>query len=94
MTLRAYKDANLVGFQMDFPNGYTISVMFASQHYCDARAKSGNTGECANAEVAAWNTKTGDWYQLGDNDSVIGWQDSAQVAALIAKIAALPSVVE
>ena len=77
------------GFQMDFANGYTISVQFSNRSYCDQ-------GETT-AEVAAWNGN-GDWMMWnGDNWAVLtngdadvmSHQTTDDVAMLISELVKL-----
>lgn len=79
------------GFQMTFENGMSISVVWHKSAYCDRRSFSVDSHEdtgpadCINAEVGAWD-ENGDWYRLGENDDVIGYQTPDQVADFITKI--------
>lgn len=74
---------NTDGFTITFANGYTISVQWSNNHYCHKNEKLGQT-----AEVAAWDANN-NWYDLQEDDAVIGWQTPDQVAALIQKINSL-----
>ena len=77
------------GFHMTFANGYTVSVQFGRDNYCENRY--GNDGDKSpNAEIAAWSSLSGKCVELGDNDAVIGWQTPDQVLAIMARIANLP----
>jgi hypothetical protein len=90
------------GFHITFENGYTVSVQWGCNNYCDNRdagerednPKLGKNG-CANADVMAWSGKTvfdGGRVQLGENEPNIGWQSPAEVLAILNRIAALPPV--
>lgn len=69
------------GFKITFKNDVTISVQFGGGNYCDNRYDKihpppvGDT-ECANAEVAMWVGKCGNWitkeYDLDYTDDVVG----------------------
>ena len=72
------------GFQMTFPSGYTISVIYGEGSYSDQ-------GETT-AEVAAWHSKEDHWLQFvdgawvivpGGHSEVLGHQTPDQVAELI-----------
>jgi hypothetical protein len=39
-------------------------------------------------EVAAWDAD-GNWVQLGDNDTVVGWQSPEEVLTIMNKVAAM-----
>jgi len=89
----AFKTTDANGFYMTFANGYTVSVQWNPGNYVSDR--SGNNGEhreSGNAEVAAWDGQ-GDWVPLGDNDDVVGWQTADDVAAIMAKVAAMEALV-
>ena len=83
--LKVIKDNYLNGFQMQFANGWTVSVMFGKANYISDR---GNDGQSADAEIAAWD-ENGNWYFFDDtNDTVKGWVTPNGVAEFIAMIAA------
>ena len=83
------------GFQIQFSNGWTISVQFGPGNYCerqgleyDAPLKE-RVWKSETAEVAAWD-KEGRWYDF-DNEvmletnhtDVTGWVDTNKVAFYI-----------
>lgn len=72
------------GFQIDFPNGYTVSVMFGEGNYCENRDKpSGTSTESRNAEIVVWCTSIQlDVYndKIGGNN---GWRSPLEIAAVI-----------
>ena len=85
------------GFQITFPNKWTISVQFGPFNYRDDRslyvpyATTYDSMQSVNAEVAVWDGN-GIWKQLGDNDDVIGWQSPEEVLKLMNEIAAYDAV--
>jgi len=81
-----------MGFQLDFPNGWTASVQWGPGNYCTNRDMQANPFkddikflESETAEIAAWRTDsrttstTNGWYQFEDGQEVQGWQNPAQV---------------
>ena len=84
------------GFQLTFPNGWTVSVQWGPGNYCgnreedwDSPAKS-KYWECPDAEVAAFDSVTGAWYRpKGWSDDVKGWLDTEEVLAFLAEVKAL-----
>ena len=91
------------GFHVTFENGYTVSVQWGGNNYCDNRHCDlsneflGKEG-CANADVAAWpeNGERNYVKLTGDDncESNIGWQSPAEVLAILNRIAALPPIQE
>lgn len=91
-----FKVVNNKGFQMEFPNGWTASVMFGSTNYCtnrwtfipspDQPNQSGGI-ESTTAEISAWNSETGAEF-FDDNDNVEGWVTAEDVVAFLSKVAA------
>ena len=82
------------GFQMTFANGWTVSVQFGPDNYCENRSMLFDTAEgraradilageqgCKNAEIAAWDTD-GNWHNFG-GDTVEGWCKPDAVAEFI-----------
>lgn len=85
------------GFHIKFANGWTVSVQFGPDNYCDnynltfgpnidGERLAGHRGS-ATAEVAV-NHPTGYLIDLG-GDTVRGYQTADQVLALMAEVAAL-----
>jgi len=84
-----------MGFQIDFENGWTISVQFGIGNYCSNRDGAGNPFknipdflESETAEIAAWRTdsrgrskgvSTKEWYKFEHGEQVDGWQTPAKV---------------
>ena len=77
------------GFQMKFDNGFSISVQWGLENYCEK--KSFNTDidptkeriwESTSAEIAVFND-TG-IVPVGNSDDVIGWCSADEVATVIA----------
>jgi hypothetical protein len=79
------------GFQMVFANGWTVSVQFGAGNYCDNRNDYNHQNEsCANAEIAAWDSK-GEWYNFPDHhDDVKGYCSTNEVVEFIHTISNLP----
>jgi len=85
------------GFQIDFDNGYTISVQFGHGHYCSNRnsrkigyQSSSTPQECKNAEIALWDRNRKDkgegsstWVNLTPGDQVVGWVPADLVGKII-----------
>lgn len=77
------------GFHVVFENGWTVSVQFGPGNYCENReldigyedALAGERGS-ATAETAVWGPDGG-MIDMGDGDTVQGWQTPAQVLALL-----------
>jgi len=94
-----FKTTSRNGVNVTFANGYLFSTQWNSGNYCSNRnlgasySNNPKPRECATAEVAAWDTVTGDYVKLGDNDDFAGWQTPEQVLALMVKVAALPPTV-
>ena len=85
------------GFQMEFENGYRISVQFGPYNYCEKRDKSrpetdSEVWESGDAEVAVIGPN-GDWatreawqaiFGTGLTDDVSGWVSPDGVAKMVA----------
>ena len=71
-------------FSMTFANGYTVSVAMGDGIYSNGNSEDGFTS----VEVAAWDAD-GNWVQLRDNDTVVGWQSPEEVLAIMNKVAAM-----
>ena len=82
------------GFQMTFPNGWTVSVQWGPMNYCGNKSfdyawddsTRQDTWKSPNAEIAAWNEK-GIWYEF-ENDTVKGYADPNEVLEFMNEIAA------
>ena len=72
------------GFQITFPNGWTVSVQFGHYNYC-ANYHEFEYRPSPDAEIAAW--KGDEWYDFG-NDTVKGYVSPAEVLAFMNMIAA------
>lgn len=59
------------GLHIAFDNGYTLSIQVDKGSYCNARDTHTNTSP--NAEVAVWESITGDWVRLTDADDIRGY---------------------
>ena len=71
-------------FSMKFANGYTVSLAMGDGIYSSGNQDDGYSS----VEVAAWDAD-GNWVQLGDNDTVVGWQTPEEVLAIMNKVAAM-----
>ena len=85
------------GFNMKFPNGFSLSVQFSEFNYCDRRTyepfenkEDGEHWESETAEIAIIYKgnlmNVFEAYKLGDEmrvDSVKGWVDTSYVAEII-----------
>lgn len=92
------------GFQIDFKNGWSVSVQFGAGHYCANGKASINISdeflECPNAEIAAWPTDARgegyshlqEWFTFEDGDQVKGWQSPEQVLQFMNMISTLNAV--
>jgi len=85
------------GWQMTFPNGWTVSVILGKGAYCDNRGDEeldfNNSKPSPNAEIAAWDS-TGKGVHPGDvirhkfiDDTVLGWQKPLEILSFINMIA-------
>ena len=89
------------GFQLAFPNGWTISVQWGYANYCTNRKNLSinNTFnpdfiDSYTAEIAIWPTEyrgrlTNTWFSF-DGDKVLGWQSLTQVMLWIYKVRGWP----
>lgn len=86
------------GFQMTFSNGWTVSVQWGINNYCEHYNRTTRSGENLDtvqrdvgaegsntAEIAAWD-KDKNWHKFED-DTVMGWVHPDQVANFITLIA-------
>ena len=94
-----------MGFQIDFANGWTVSVQFGIGNYCSNRDGAGNPFkdipdflESKTAEIAAWRTdsrgankgtSTNEWYTFEHGDKVDGWKTPDEVLEFMSIIAKL-----
>ena len=81
------------GWQMTFPNGWTVSVVMGRGAYCDNRddeeLEFTDSKPSPNAEIAAWHGDSKDvrdWH-LFDDDTVLGWQKPLEILSFINMIA-------
>ena len=93
-----------MGFQLDFPNGWTASVQWGPGNYCTNRDMQANAFkddikflESETAEIAAWVTNlrttstTDGWYQFEDGQEVQGWQNVDSVMEFLNRVSSFPS---
>jgi len=69
------------GFHMTFENGWTISVQWGRENYCEVVGETENNVTAKDAEIAAWHV---DGTDLLIEDS--GWRDTNYVAKWITKV--------
>ena len=80
------------GFGITFQNGFTISVQWGTENYCEHKnldidfddlpnPKEKNRWESRNAEIAVFNDKG--IVPVGESDDVIGWLTPNEVAKAI-----------
>lgn len=92
-SLSKFSHLNSPGFQMTFENGMTISVIWHIRAYCSRKSLANyhpshdypndvGPASSPDAEVAAW-YKSGEFYQLGEHDNVVGYRTTDEVADLI-----------
>lgn len=79
--IKSLDEANInvpSGICMTFENGNTVSIQFGYGNYSSNRVES--KSETQTAEIAMWN-KDNKWYTFkSENDHVLGWQTSDEVA--------------
>ena len=92
-----------MGFQLDFPNGWTASVQWGPGNYCTNRDMQANPFkddikflQSETAEIAAWVTDlrttstTDGWYKFEDGQEVQGWQNMGQVMEFLNRVRSFP----
>ena len=79
---------NNKGFRMTFENGFSISVQWGPENYCDRKNEEDfdkpmkeRFWESKSAEIAVFN-KEGEFIGIAD-DAVVGWLTTDQVAKCI-----------
>jgi hypothetical protein len=93
-----------MGFQLDFPNGWTASVQWGPGNYCTNRDMQANAFRddikwlgSETAEIAAWVTNlrttstTDGWYKFEDGQEVQGWQNVDSVMEFLNRVSSFPS---
>ena len=78
------------GCGITFQNGFTISIQWGTMNYCEKQNLGVDLGnemktrrwESSNAEIAVFNKSEG-FVPLGENDTVIGWVSTDNVAKCI-----------
>ena len=87
------------GFRMKFENGFSISVQWGAENYCEK--KSFNTDidprkeriwESTSAEIAVFNDEG--IVSIGGDDQVIGWLSPDEVAKVIEIVATAHTDIE
>ena len=76
------------GFRMKFENGFSISVQWGTENYCEKKSFNTDTDptkeriwESTSAEIAVFNDEG--IVPIGDSDDVIGWCSADEVAKAI-----------
>jgi hypothetical protein len=104
-TTAMFKTFTQKGFQMKFPNGFTVSVMFGSGNYCDhhfneevepgfgATAKVWSEHRSKDAEIAVIGPD--DTFRKGfpgcpEYDQVLGWVSTSEVLEVMNWAASQP----
>ena len=76
-----------IGAQMNFDNGFTISVQAGSFAYSTPREDLKSPDDFVSFEVAVFGPPNGDFvtkqFVPDLNDDVLGWQDRGQINALM-----------
>lgn len=84
--MSVFRICNGKGFQIEFGNGYTVSVQFGPANYCDNYdmewSDVGDFVESANAEIAIIKPDDGGFVPLIDDD-VAGHVTPDQIAKII-----------
>ena len=89
-----------MGFHMEFPNGWLISVQWGPGNYCQAGHEYRNINPfdgqyheftSSTAEIAVMYKGQGTWYPLSESDDVMGWLNAEQVNEYIQWTAQLDS---
>lgn len=108
MTRPAFNAFAQKGFQMTFPNGLTVSVMFGAGNYCEHRYNE-DVEPLFGATVPVWHQHGSedaevavigpdgnfvkDWPHCPDCDQVAGWLTPSQVLEVMQWAAAQPAMV-
>lgn len=83
------------GFWMEFPNGYSISVQWGPENYCERKSYDYDAPRKAEhwtsdtAEIAVFKRSADGedvMQRIDQNDSVIGWLTAGEVAEWIARV--------
>ena len=84
------------GFRMKFENGFSISVQWGIENYCEKKSFNTDTDprkerlwESMNAEIAVFNEEG--IVSISDDDQVIGWLSADKVAKIIEGVASAES---
>jgi hypothetical protein len=84
------------GFRMKFENGFSISVQWGIENYCEKKSFNTDTDprkerlwESMSAEIAVFDR--GGIIPIGEHDTVIGWLSADEVAKIIEGVASAES---
>ena len=87
------------GFRMKFDNGFEISVQWGVENYCEKKSFNTDTDprkeriwESMNAEIAVF--KGTEILKIDDEDSIIGWLSTDEVAKVIEIVATAHTDIE
>ena len=91
-----------MGFHMEFPNGWIISVQWGPGNYCETRRKNedgwispfdGRYHEFVSttAEIAVMHKDHSRMYPISEHDDVKGWVSATEVAKYIQGVSQLDS---
>ena len=91
-----------MGFHMEFPNGWIISVQWGPGNYCETRRKNedgwispfdGQYHEFVSttAEIAVMHKDHSRMYPISEHDDVKGWVSATEVAKYIQWVSQLDS---
>ena len=87
------------GFRMNFENGFGISVQWGTENYCEKKSFNTDTDprkeyfwESSNAEIAVF--KGTEILKIDDEDSIIGWLSTDEVAKVIEIVATAHTDIE
>ena len=88
------------GFGMTFDNGFTISVQWGTENYCEKKNTTihptdpmkHTRWDSLSAEIAVFEGER--MLSIGDEDTVIGWLSTDDVAKVIARVSSTKSVEE
>ena len=87
------------GFQIQLPNGWTISIQFGPGNYCEHHhlrdfhaPRTADSWESRKAEIAAFPTEGyGKWFRADCGDTgVFGYQSPEQFLGILDQVRALP----
>ena len=82
------------GFQVSFPNGYTVSIGTGSMHYCENHTLGGpmvfNPCKSKDCEIAVIHNEDSDSRKYVLSNDVEGYATPLQFSSVIAYVSSLP----